>query len=80
MRESVRWFANEMESKLRDNDHKGGRDDCSYVFLMHRLDDEFNELVSCLEDRDYDGAIEECADIANFAMMIADKTRGGECK
>ena len=28
MREEVKWFAEQMENKLQENDHKGGWQDC----------------------------------------------------
>ncbi|GIO05104.1 hypothetical protein J31TS6_11320 [Brevibacillus reuszeri] len=42
MRDSVKWFAERMETKLQENDHKGG-------WLMLRLKEETGELQAELE-------------------------------
>lgn len=44
MRPAVKWFAQQMETKLRENDHKGGWMDCDYLWLIKRLKDEVEEL------------------------------------
>ncbi len=88
VRPEVQWFAIEMEKKLALNDHKTGWKDCEVDMLIGRLKEETQELedewwkrkndfgrsagegfmfVSSNED-----LIKECADIANFAMMVAD--------
>jgi NTP pyrophosphatase (non-canonical NTP hydrolase) len=68
-----------MEEKLRENDHKGGWGTMSAASLFVRLVEETGELAS-LVDR-MRGLPEiawrakiarEAADVANFAMMIAD--------
>jgi hypothetical protein len=91
LRPEVEAFAQLMEQKLRENDHKGGWDDCDVDWLLTRMDEESRELAKCRfeearaivgvgpymitrEGRDAArrniGA--EAADVANFAMMIAD--------
>jgi NTP pyrophosphatase (non-canonical NTP hydrolase) len=80
MRESVKWFAEKMEQKLQKHDKKKGPDgwlneDISW--LIDRLKEEVNELEEKIFDFDYSEKetlklINECADVANFAMMIAD--------
>jgi len=77
VREPVSWFAEQMEAKLRENDHKGGWEDCDYEYLANRLEEEVEELRALEGDPDVKGEkiIRECADIANFAMMIADNIR-----
>ena len=89
-REAVAVFAQEMERKLRENDHKGGWLECEPKWLLKRLRQEAGELERALEIfaagdvGDMEGerkaaALErirrEAADVANFAMMIADVTR-----
>jgi hypothetical protein len=75
LREPVRWFAGEMEKKLKANDHKGGWADCDDGYLLDRLKEEVDELAAALLC-DTDGSIIlEATDVANFAMMIADKAR-----
>lgn len=79
---AVKWFVQEMEKKLHANSHKRGWQKNSLRSLCDRVGDEHNELIgqlfewevsgnqSCLEN-----IIKECADIANFAMMIADNAK-----
>lgn len=86
-RKSLEWFAQEMEGKLRENDHKGGWQGCRFSELFPRLREEADELLvkahplkldtvaECLTATDAHELIRECADIANFAMMIADNIR-----
>ena len=87
-RESVMLLARLMEYKLIKNqlkkgswpilgyDEEGKRTwyGFSYNYLLKRLDDERLELIDSLQD-DGDDEIDsmlECADVANFAMMIVD--------
>jgi len=69
------WFVKEMKKKLRANNHKGGWEDCSLQYLSMRLTQERKELALAIKTKDKNKVIAECADIANFAMMIADITR-----
>ncbi len=41
-------------------------------FLMRRLLEEVTELILAVDSRDGDHIREEAADVANFAMMVAD--------
>lgn len=95
LRETLLWFAEAMEAKLRKNDHKGGWLGPEFTTddAMKRLGQEADELRSELaadcrrgccpspEHRLTPEAIQrivgECADVANFAMMIADRVRRG---
>jgi len=72
-RNSVRWFAERMEAKLAKNDHKGGWGGCELQYLSMRLTQERKELTDAIKSKDKQRIIDECADIANFALMIADK-------
>lgn len=72
-RASVRWFAERMEAKLAKNDHKGGWQNCELQYLSMRLTQERKELTEAIKSKDKQRIIDECADIANFAMMIADR-------
>lgn len=87
-RESVAWFAERMEKKLLANDGKNGWLQCDKTYLTKRLHDELREMINRakdigwsnfnhmpIADRDIEELVDECADIANFAMMIADKAR-----
>ncbi|MED1784667.1 hypothetical protein P4V43_22815 [Brevibacillus fortis] len=68
-----------MESKLLENDHKGGWDDCGIFWLLGRLNEEVKELSDLMETGhnsesglDLKNIIREAADVANFSIMIAD--------
>lgn len=79
-RDPLAWFAQEMERRLRVNDHKPGWEDLTDAWLLHRLRQETQELTLALASfkgqpaRAY-AVIEEAADVANFAMMVADNAR-----
>lgn len=73
VRNSVDWFAKQMERKLKKNDHKGGWKRCELQYLSMRLTQERKELTEAIASKDTQKIIDECADIANFALMIADK-------
>ena len=87
LRESVKWFAEQMELVLRKNDHKGGWKNCTWEYLFDRLEEEQKELVEeCYKDgysdvfdiflnTNTEAMIKEAVDVANFAMMIADNLR-----
>jgi hypothetical protein len=82
----VRVFADAMERKLQLNDHKGGWEDCSIDYLIKRLRQETTELLAvagdrdarCLTNEEAERVRDEAADVANFAMMIADVCDGLE--
>lgn len=78
---SVDAFREWMLSKLAENTHKGNR--AAWIdpvmFPMQeataRLVEEVSELLTLLTGSpDARDVIRECADVANIAMMIADKT------
>ena len=78
IRPEVLWFAEQMEITLRKNDHKGGwsEDKCSMNYLHERLHEELGELTYATGlsgQGTKEKIIEECTDVANFAMMIADR-------
>lgn len=77
VRSEILWFAEQMERKLRDNDHKRKWDECTQRYLVNRLFEEATELSRAVsEGRESEQSIiEEAADVANFAMMIADNVR-----
>ena len=74
VRPAVRWFAEQMESALRRNDHKSGWRGDSHDALLARLYEECLELGQACKDQS-PTIIAEAADVANFAMMIADNAR-----
>ncbi|WP_342761956.1 hypothetical protein [Bacillus sp. BR3(2024)] len=81
-RGSIVWFAEHMESKLKENDHKGGWEENTVDDLFEKLKLELIELQKELAPDLVPSSIpvwaaniiRECSDIANFAMMIADVT------
>lgn len=88
MRSEVTDFSRDMERKLRANEDKGGWDTCEIEWLFRRLRDEADELAGAIGSMLYAQAIhgdcmasraqnviDEAADVANFAMMIADNVR-----
>src|ERR1035437_1393282 len=82
VRPAVKWFAEQMEAKLKANDHKGGWKNCTLQYLSMRLTQERKELYDAIKNRDGsffgdshtdEEIIKECADIANFSLMISAK-------
>lgn len=79
LRWCVSWFAEQMERKLRENDHKGGWNNCDALYLIGRINQEMDELQAAIMDGE--GPFEiarEAVDVANYAMMIADQARKGK--
>jgi len=72
-RSEVRWFAERMETRLRVNDYTRQWKEKSFDYLLERLFEEAFELEKSGEEPGE--AIDDAADVANFAMMIADNTR-----
>ena len=85
LREGLQWFAEAMELTLRKHDqNKRGWKHLSAKWLTKRMVDEAGEARSACEAHRKSGsvvsrdrAIRECADVANFAMMLADNLRRG---
>jgi len=67
------WFKNQMYQKMRKNKHKAHWDTVSQQWLFNRLLQEVDELEYNILTQDATSAeiIQECADVANFAAMIA---------
>jgi len=73
MRTSIRRFAEAMESKLEENDDKGGWGCMPPKTLLLMAIVELRELTDAIiENKSGEEIISECADVANFMMMIAD--------
>lgn len=75
----LEWFVGEMVKKLDENNHKGAWKDLTFNKLLDMLDDEVSELEDEIYELNpnYDNIIKECADVANFAMMIAERAKAG---
>jgi NTP pyrophosphatase (non-canonical NTP hydrolase) len=75
-RHSIKWFAQKMEQKLRQKDERRGRygwrKGTDPIWLFQRLLQEARELVQAMYEHNSRLVIQEAADVANFAMMIAD--------
>lgn len=87
LKDSPTWphvyaFALRMEAKLAKNRHKGDRNGWIKDHpwnLVERVLDETVELQQCFTARgrdvvcdDANAAADECADVANFCMMVSD--------
>ena len=81
--ESLNRFQRAMWDKLKVNRHKGGWKGADPDLLARRVQNELLELNEALESvaaskdlpwfsEEIDKAQRECADIANFAMMVFD--------
>lgn len=84
-RAAVRLFGSDMLAKLEENSHKAHWSTVSNRWLLMRLAEECQELMQALVSLDRGqgmatDVIDECADVANFAMMIADNVRTGRGK
>ena len=79
-RDEVMRFAYWMERKLKMNDHKGGWEDMTPAELSTRCMDELTELRLKIMEASQEGLSkqlcemirDEAADVANFAMMVAE--------
>ena len=79
VRPVVLKFASEMERVLKENDSKGGWQDCDIKYLQARLVEELGEYFamvakgspSCYQTYQFRN---ELLDIANFAMMLWDRS------
>jgi NTP pyrophosphatase (non-canonical NTP hydrolase) len=72
----VQKFSSRMEAKLAKNRHKGDRAGWLRLnpeILLKLLKGEVRELTQAIEkNHPKDAVVSECADVANFAMMISD--------
>lgn len=77
-RAEVQWFAQQMEKKLLENDHKPHwRENSSFDYLFRRLGEEREELKDAIinfinGEGTVEEVVKEAADNGNFSMMIAD--------
>lgn len=74
MREEIWRFAEAMEQKLQENDHKTSWKYHGVDYFMRRILEELEELEQALKSRhpSKEYIKREAADIANFAMFIFD--------
>ena len=76
VRPEVKRFAEIMEGRLKENYHKPGWKDDKVSSLLGRLIEETGELTIAMMRSEFSGVCREAADVANFAMMIADVCGG----
>lgn len=87
-RAEVLWFAEQMELKLRENDHKVGWLGIGMEYALRRMRQEMAELEQAIAEfsrRNDDGttksnvqiaeACNRIVRVANFAMVIADELK-----
>lgn len=75
LRPEVRKFAERMELKLRKHDtDRGvtGWQSESTEYLMNQILEEYHELIVAIGSGNLYSVCDEAADVANFAMMVAD--------
>lgn len=80
LRPPLARFAEMMEEALRENDHKGARgwlpEYDQNQWYLGKLQEEYQELVDAIEaNAPADEIQREAADLANVAMMGADRAR-----
>lgn len=74
----LNWFVDQMKAKLSkpENQAKGEWRDSDIPQLLDHLEDELDEMYSAIaEEKPTDDILAECADVANLAMMVADKVK-----
>lgn len=65
-------FTTHMRHKLLLTRHRPHWENCKRGFLMDRLREEVSELEKAISTGNRKSIVREAADVANFAMMIAD--------
>lgn len=75
IRPQLQDFIKIMEQNLQQNDYKGGWSNCDIKWLLSRLKEETVELEQAIENKNKENIVKEAADVANFAMMIADNSK-----
>ena len=77
IRDTIKWFSDVMKDRMMANLDKGGWRQCADSYLLARLRDEVHELDAALQCGEFEAIAHEAADVANFAMMLADPFRKG---
>jgi len=75
---AVDVFALDMKRKLAANVHKKHWSEVPAIYLYQRMREEEAELYSAIKEGNIQSIIDEAADVANFAMMLADMARHGK--
>lgn len=77
IRDELGWFVEKMEAQLRANEHKGGWKNTANHHLLRELDKNLHKLMTCASHSEYR---RRCANIANFAMILADNDQREEAE
>lgn len=80
LRPEIQWFAEQMERKLQENDHKPGWKEDSIESLLWTLEGKYSKLYlaslftfeGLKREGTYEKLVSELIDVGNYAMMIAD--------
>lgn len=72
MRTELEQFALRMEHKLQENDNKPHWSGLTMNLLMHELTKKHARLLDAVCDNNHGQIIRHSADLANYAMMLAD--------
>jgi hypothetical protein len=75
--EQIQWFGGEMEKQMKANHYKGKWENIVDELLIEEMSKNQGRLSEIMGGAPCDPGeyIRRCANIANFAMMIADKSR-----
>lgn len=76
-RKSVEWFSNIMFEKLTRDVDKGDWSNDQVSTLLIKMKMEFDELCDALLNGTPEEIARECADVSNYAMIIAQVVNGG---
>lgn len=76
LRPEVQRFAEEMEKQLQANEHKGGWKECHFSYLIDETFRNYDRMVTHFTKNDTPAILRRAANIANFAMMVADNWGG----
>lgn len=76
-RKSVVLFAQQMEERLRANDHKGGWDGEPFGYFCTKLHETLHKLTAQRfeHDPEWKEVLKQSASLANFAMMAAEHAK-----
>ena len=66
-------FGKEMEIRLGTFSNKKHWGECSILYLLNGLRKNVKNISRNHEEAQYNAVIRDCVDVANYAMMIADK-------
>lgn len=72
---SLDWFQKQMKEKLEFNNYKTGWHHLYVGTLRNLLKSQWNGLNEALRNDDSEEIVSKCANIANYAMMIADNSQ-----